>query len=158
MAEWQRHCCAYPRPSCRRQRRTFHRCHLRSEQQCNGAVQCCDAGHVARPFFSRKVRHKKMTIFSRLLTPSMPILLPPQFTSLLITDAPLASFVLINFCGLAGTAATSATRIMGSVSQSLVVTGYESDGNFGTVTVQFSHNIRVAGSAQVIIKTLCSLT
>jgi len=79
------------------------------------------------------------------------IILPPQFTSLLITDAPLASFVLINFGGLAGTASTSASLIMGSVSQSLVVTGYKSDGNFGTVTVQFSRNVRLAGSAQVII-------
>ena len=80
------------------------------------------------------------------------IILPPQFTSLLITDAPLA-IVCVNQFWRVGRYCFNVcyTLIMGSVSQSLVVTGYKSDGNFGTVTVQFSRNVRLAGSAQVII-------
>jgi hypothetical protein len=64
-----------------------------------------------------------------ILSPSKPqIILPPRFTSLLITDAPIASFVMTNFGGLGGAGSVSASLSMNSVSQSLPVISYRSEG------------------------------
>jgi hypothetical protein len=82
--------------------------------------------------------------------PSKPqIISPPHFTSLSITDAPLASFVLKNFGGLGN---VSALLTVDSVSPlSLIVSSYKFDGIFGTVSIEFPRNVRVAGLAQVTI-------
>jgi hypothetical protein len=87
-----------------------------------------------------------------VLAPSKPqIIIPPRFSTLLTTEAPLATFVLLNFGGMPGTDSISATLSMNASMQSLAVVSYQSDGIFATVSVQFPTNIVAVGSAELVI-------
>jgi hypothetical protein len=57
----------------------------------------------------------------------------------------------MNFGGLGSAESISASLSIGSVSESLVVRTYTSEGKFGTVSVQFPSNVRAAGNAMVTI-------
>jgi len=79
------------------------------------------------------------------------IVLPPRFTSLLTTESPVATFVLLNFGDLSGPESVASTLTLQSTVQFLAVTSYQSSDVFGTVSVRFPSNIRVSGPAEVTI-------